>query len=117
MEKNDRNKGLFFGLGLIIVGVVIMLAKLNYQPDIVHVYLYRWESLLILIGLLSIIVRGKIFSGFIVLGMGSYFLLDDLLLLPNNWEIWFFPTLLILGGLAFIFAPDSPCCNRKKINS
>lgn len=114
MDENKKNKSLFVGLGLIIVGIVIVLERLNYQSNFIETYLYRWEAVLILIGVLQILVRGRLFGGLLAIAGGGYFLMDDLYFLPQNWEIWFFPVLLILGGIAFIFAPDSPHCRKNK---
>ena len=114
MDERKRNKSLFVGLGFIIVGLIIILERINFYSVFIHEYIYRWESALILIGLLLIVVRRKVFGGLISIAVGGYFLMDDLYFLPHNWEIWFFPALLILGGIAFIFAPDSPYCSKKK---
>lgn len=113
MDENKRNKSLFVGLCLIIVGVVIVLERINYQSNFIETYLYRWESFMILIGLLLILVRKRFFGGLVSIAIGGYFLMDDLCFLPQKWEIWIFPILLILGGIAFIFAPDSPYCRKK----
>jgi len=114
MDENKKNKSLFVGLVLIIVGIVIVLERLNYHSNFIETYLYRWESLLILIGVLQVLVRRKIFGGMIAIAAGCYFLMDDLYFIPENWHMWFFPALLILGGIAFIFAPDSPYCSNNK---
>lgn len=114
MDENKKNKSLFVGIVLIIVGIVIVLERLNYQSHFIETFLYRWESLLILIGVLQILVRRKIFGGMIAIAAGGYFLMDDLYFIPDNWHMWFFPALLILGGIAFIFAPDSPYCSKNK---
>lgn len=114
MDENRQNRRLFVGLGLIIVGLIIVLERLNFQSNFIETYLYRWESVLILIGLLMILVRGKVFGGLVTMAIGGYFLMDDLYFIPQNWTIWFFPVLLILGGIAFIFAPDSPFSCKNK---
>ncbi|PKQ63876.1 hypothetical protein BZG02_07615 [Labilibaculum filiforme] len=114
MDKNKKNKSLFVGLLLIIVGLVIALERLNYQSNFIETYLYRWESFLILVGVLQILVRRKVFGGLMAVAAGVYFLMDDLYFIPASWDIWFFPILLILGGIAFIFAPDSPYCSKNK---
>jgi hypothetical protein len=114
MDGNKKNKSLFVGLLLIIVGIVIVLERLNYQSNFIETYLFRWESVLILIGVLQILVRRRIFGGLMAIAAGGYFLMDDLYFLPQNWEIWFLPVLLIIGGIAFIFAPDSPYCCKNK---
>ena len=114
MDENKKNKSLFVGLLLIIVGFVIALERLNYQSNFIQAYLYRWEAFLILFGVLQVLVRRKIFGGMMAIAAGGYFIIDDLYFIPENWHMWFFPALLILGGIAFIFAPDSPYCPKNK---
>lgn len=114
MSEKKKNKSLFVGLFFIIAGIVIILERLNYQSNFIDTYLYRWEALLILFGVLQVLIHRKVFAGLIAIAGGTYFLMDDLYFLPQNWEIWFFPILLIIGGIAFIFAPDSPCCCKNK---
>ncbi|RUT73632.1 LiaF transmembrane domain-containing protein [Ancylomarina longa] len=114
MKEMKKRHSLFIGILLIIVGVVVLLQQVNFQSEFIETYLYRWEAILILIGVLQIAVSRKIFSGIIAMGVGIYFMMDNLTFMPQNWEIWFFPVILILGGIAFIFAPDSPYCSKKQ---
>lgn len=112
MDEHRRNKSLFVGIGLIIVGVVVMLERLNFHSDFIWTWLYRWESILILVGLLSIVIKGKILGGFVAIAVGSYFLLDEMIFMPVNWEIWFLPIALIVAGVAYIFQPVSKECKK-----
>jgi hypothetical protein len=114
MDENNKNKSLFIGLILIIVGIVIALERLHFQSEFIVHYLYRWEAVLILVGLLQVVVRRQIFGGIMAIAGGLYFLMDEFYFLPENWDIWFFPIVLIIGGIAFIFAPDSPCSSKNK---
>ncbi|RKE04840.1 LiaF transmembrane domain-containing protein [Marinifilum flexuosum] len=112
MDEHRRNKSLFVGIGLIIVGVVVMLERLNFHSDFIWTWLYRWESILILVGLLSIVIKRKILGGFVAISVGAYFLLDEMIFMPVNWEIWFLPIALIVAGVAYIFQPVSKECKK-----
>ncbi|WP_282014200.1 LiaF transmembrane domain-containing protein [Marinifilum flexuosum] len=112
MDEHRRNKSLFVGIGLIIVGVVVMLERLNFHSDFIWTWLYRWESILILVGLLSIVIKRKILGGFVAIAVGAYFLLDEMIFMPVNWEIWFLPIALIVAGVAYIFQPVSKECKK-----
>jgi len=110
----DR-KPLFIGLVLILVGIAILLGDLNFLPKEIHHYIFRWESFLILIGLLLIFIRRRILGGVAVLAIGAYFLADDLFILPEDWQIWFWPGILILMGIGYILKADdcqSACKNK-----
>lgn len=114
---NKDRKPYFIGFALIIIGIVILLSNIDFLPRNIHHYIFRWESFLILIGLLMIFVRGKIIGGVTVLAIGAYFLADDLFILPANWDIWFWPGVLILMGISYIIKPDecsSFCSDRKR---
>ena len=112
MDEHRKNKSLFIGIGLIIVGLVVMLERLNFYSDFIWSWLYRWEALLIFIGLLLIFVRRRFFGGIAAIMVGGYFLMDDMFFLPFKWEIWFFPIALIIGGIAFILQPASKNCKK-----
>ncbi|MCY1635524.1 LiaF transmembrane domain-containing protein [Marinifilum sp. D737] len=112
MDEHRRNKSLFVGIGLIIVGVVVMLERLNFHSDFIWTWLYRWESILILVGLLSIVIKRKILGGFVAIAVGFYFLLDEMIFMPADWEIWFLPIALIVAGVAYIFQPVSKECKK-----
>ena len=103
---NKDRRPVIVGLTLIIIGIVILLSNIDFLPRDIHHYIFRWESFLILIGLLMIIVRGKIFSGMAVLAIGAYFLADDLFIMSDEWQIWFWPGILILMGISYILKPD-----------
>ncbi len=105
MYKDRRP--LFFGLVLIFVGIAIFLSNFDFLPKNIHQYIFRWESFLMLIGLLMIFVRGRVIGGIIVLAIGAYFLADDLFMLPEDWQIWFWPTILIVMGIGHIIKPNA----------
>jgi len=113
---NKDKKPLFIGLALIIIGIVILLSNIDIIPKNFHQYIFRWESFLILIGLLMIIIKGKIFSGIGAIAFGAYFLADDIFMLSDEWQIWFWPGILILTGISYILKPDecNSFCNDKK---
>lgn len=114
MDENKRNKNLFLGIILIVIGCVVVLERLNYQANFIETYLYRWEAILILIGTLQLLVRRNVIGGIIAIAVGGYFLMDDLYFIPENWYSWFFPALLIIGGIGFIFMPNSFYCSKNK---
>jgi predicted membrane protein len=114
---NKDRRPYFIGFVLIIIGIVILLSNIDFLPRNIHHYIFRWESFLILLGLLMIVVKGKIFSGISVLAVGAYFLADDLFMLSDEWQMWFWPGILILMGISYIIKPDecnSFCSDRKR---
>jgi hypothetical protein len=112
IETCRKNRSLFVGCALILVGVVVLFERLNFYSDFIWIWLYRWESVLILVGFLSIIIKRKILGGLAAISVGTYFLLDEMVFLPENWEMWFLPIVLIVAGIAYIFQPVSKDCKK-----
>jgi hypothetical protein len=112
MDEHRKNKSLFVGIGLITVGIVIMLERLNFYSDFIWFWLYRWESILIFVGLLLILTKRKFFGGMAAILVGGYFLMEDMFFLPINWEVWFIPVALIIWGLIYVFQPATKNCKK-----
>lgn len=102
MDCQRKDNSLFWGLLMVIAGGLLLLSNLDFWPDIINRYVLRWESFVIVIGLLLIIARKKIIGGMALLGVGGYFLLEDLYFFQGNWEIWFWPALFLITGVGLI---------------
>lgn len=97
------NQKQIFGIGIILLGVLILLSQMEV--------FYFWESIgviwpLILIGLgaYQIFINKKIiFNNMALIVVGLLFLANNLDMLP--WGFWstFWPTILILLGLMILF--------------
>jgi len=89
---------------LVIVGGLLLLARNTgfLNPTISRI-IFSWEMLLIAIGLINIFWRESLWSGIILIGIGSFFLLVNFYHMPfSTWQI-FLPALIILVGLKMIF--------------
>ncbi|MFA8434879.1 MAG: LiaI-LiaF-like domain-containing protein [Marinifilaceae bacterium] len=109
MERKQHEKSLFWGILLIAAGGLLVLSNLNIWPYNLEHYLFRWESFVILIGLLLLIVRKQVVGGLFMMAVGGYFLLDDLYFFPCDWQKWFWPVLLLIGGGAMILNRNRYC--------
>lgn len=103
MEGQKRDNNLVWGVLLMGAGILLLLSNLNFWPDFIHHYIIRWESLLMAMGLLLVIVRRKIVGGMALFGVGAYFFLEDLYPLGKDWDIWFWPILFLMVGVGLIF--------------
>jgi len=119
MEQNQKEKKtvsrakdrqIFWGLFLIIVGILFLLEELdiiNFGQTLVN----YWPAIFILIGLLIYIARGFKKSGtalFLIL-LGTFMILVKI----EKIERYLWPSLLILVGLWLLFRPGS----KKKAKS
>ena len=101
-EKKDRSsRKALFGLFLIIIGALWILFKLNFIPIVLTDILISWQMLLIGIGVFSMI-SGNRTSGIILIVIGSFFLIDELLIIPYHLRQFGWPVLIIGVGVVLI---------------
>jgi predicted membrane protein len=94
MEQRKSDKRFYFGVILIVIGVILILEKLNLIPESVSDLIISWPMLLIGIGVLSFI-GGNRPAGVVMMLIGGFFLFPDLL------EFW--PLVLIAIGITLLF--------------
>jgi predicted membrane protein len=103
MDKRHADKRLWFGAGAILLGLLLLANNFGVLDYEIKRYLFRWEVILIFLGIVFISGRGNKSTGIILLIIGSVFYLRDFLHFHLNfWQI-FWPSLLILAGLMIIF--------------
>lgn len=115
MGKNrhiqETRSGVIFGLLLLLVGVGLVLTNTGMMPREIRSIFFSWQMLLIAIGLISIFHRNFSF-GFILLGVGGFFILpklqiifpDHFYFIPADFISTYWPALLIVGGVAIIIS-------------
>ncbi|MCF8381619.1 MAG: cell wall-active antibiotics response protein [Bacteroidales bacterium] len=103
-NENPRHgsKGAAFGLIMIIVGLVIIANQFIEIPFRLREILFSWQAILILIGVVLVTSRDR-FSGYILMGVGGFFLLPELFDIPFEFRRIFWPMLFIIGGILIIF--------------
>ena len=116
MEKMFKGKS-SLGLILLIVGGFLLLGNLGFIPgDIYHTF-FRWPSLLILVGIFQLI-RKEYGSGLIVISVGTFFLLPHVMDDFHYRDMFrFWPVLLIIAGVVFLFGKKSRGANAKWFSS
>lgn len=102
MCENGNSKKLALGLVFIVAGFLFLLNKLNFIPYHVADHLFSWQMLLIAIGAVSIAGHKRNFAGWIMIGVGGFFLLTDIVTIPATFRDIFWPMLIILIGLVII---------------
>ncbi len=103
MNTKNRNSRHVLGLILIVLGLVIMSINLNWIPAHFAPWIWSWEMLLIVIGIILFATRPNKGPGIILVLIGGFFMaldyFDDVFYLHKV----FWPSLIILVGLMFIF--------------
>ncbi len=104
MKTCKHNNRLSLGIILIVIGLVYLLGNIGFIPEDLFYVLTRWPMILIVIGIYNL-VKCEFTSALVLLAIGSYFLIPDIFPQVAWHDIWqFWPILLILVGIKFIFS-------------
>lgn len=97
MEASGKRRGII-GILLVIVGAIFLLDNLGFDIDLPW-YLFRWPMILIAIGVVNLLT-GNPRPAFIFFALGGLFYLQlfDIIHFRDFW-----PLILIIIGLSFIF--------------
>ncbi len=101
-RNRSGNRGAF-GIILILIGFVFIAKIANIIPNGVIHYIFTWEMLLILIGVVLISSRENKSTGLILILIGTIFILPDIINIPFAIRRFFWPILLISIGLIIVF--------------
>ncbi|MHA7111689.1 LiaF transmembrane domain-containing protein [Sunxiuqinia elliptica] len=100
--ENKGNKRFYLGLMLIVIGAVLILERLNLLPWNVADLLISWQMLLVAIGVFSL-AGGNRTGGTILIVIGGFFLLPELISVPHEVRRLYWPLILVAIGAALLF--------------
>jgi predicted membrane protein len=103
MEKRHYDHRLWLGVGAIILGIIFLANNFGVLDYEIRRYVFRWEVLLMFLGVIFIAGHRKRSTGIILFIIGAVFYLRDFFNYTFNfWQI-FWPAILIFAGLMIIF--------------
>jgi predicted membrane protein len=113
MDKkiNFSGRRFFFGFILLLIGLVMILERSGILSWEVYDFLLSWKMLLVAIGAF-IFFNGNRGAGIIVMGIGAFFMLPDIFRDYDQIKRFFWPALLLLAGVAFMFGNRSKKFNH-----
>lgn len=98
---NSLNKNAIVGIVFITIGAVFLLDNLDIISWRVRHYLFQWENVFIIIGLVLLSSRENFRKGLIFLAIGVFLNLDNWFNVDVNiFDLW--PIALVLIGIALI---------------
>jgi len=102
-DKRHYDRRLWLGAGIVLLGLLFLANNFGILDYEIRRYIFRWEVILIFLGIVFLAGHRNRITGIILLVIGSVFYLRDFLHYSFNfWQI-FWPVILILAGLLIIF--------------
>ena len=116
MERDNTPKKSIsgFGLALVLVGLVLLLAKLDPMGWHSTCKYFSWQVILIIVGLLLLRERDSVVMGIILISVGLFSLLPRIVFIPWILHRLFWPGVLIIIGLTIILSKRSHNNNNKQ---
>lgn len=102
MEKMKSEKRLIIGIILLLLGGLLLANNFNLIPWEIKYYIWRWEMILVGLGLIHIVSKKHKASGIVLIAVGAFFMLPDLFEIPFSFKQLFWPAILILIGVLII---------------
>jgi len=103
MENSQTQKRFLIGFFILAAGLVLLLGNLGILDYRIKSYLFRWEVILIGLGLIFVLSREHRGAGIVMMVVGGALYVRDFLDLNFNFWQLFWPAMLILGGILVIF--------------
>lgn len=107
-ETKQRGNGkALLGLVLILAGAGLVARQLNMIPYRVENVLFTWQVFLILLGVVFLSSRSNRITGFILIGVGGFFIIPELLPVGFEYRKLFWPVAVIILGVVLIIGGSS----------
>jgi len=104
-------KLLVAGILILLCGIAFLLREFGFINPQIQEYLFKWQMILILVGIVNLFGRG-FFFGLILIVMGGIFIIPGLIGSVNIFKL-IIPMVLIAIGLSILFA-KSPAIKINK---
>lgn len=102
MDRSDiSNRRAYLGIFMIAVGAIWILERVGFLPSSLNDILISWQMLLIGIGIFSIIGGNKT-TGTVLIVIGGFFLVPDLVHIPYELRRIGWPLLIVGIGAALL---------------
>jgi predicted membrane protein len=103
MEKRNYDQRLWLGVGAIILGILFLASNFHILDYNIRRYIFRWEVLLMFLGVVLFFGRRKRTGGIVLFIIGAALYLRDFMQLDFNFWQLFWPGILIFAGIMIIF--------------
>ena len=105
-RKRKSTAGLF-GIILVIIGAALIANQFDLIPYNLRNVLFTWQAFLILLGVIFVTTRDSRVTGYILMGVGGFFIIPEIADVTWEYKRLFWPVLFIIIGLIIIFKGGS----------
>lgn len=110
MEKETKNAQhkvsshrLYLGVIAVFVGIILIASNFGIIPYHWKHLLFSWKMILIVIGVVMLAKNDGKPTGYILIGVGAFFLIPELFYFNFDFVKLFWPIVIIFAGIALIF--------------
>ena len=107
IEKQQGRSRAIFGIVLLLLGVALIANQFNIIPFQIRNYIFTWQAILIVIGVVMLTRKENTITGYILIGIGTFFLIPRFVDLPFEYRGLFWPVFLVIMGILLIFRSTS----------
>jgi hypothetical protein len=99
MKKDNR---LSWGITLIFFGVLFLLNRLHVFPDSMAQYIFEFRNYPIYAGIIFLLTNKNRTIGIVLLVIGLFLRLSDIIQMTRNFSDYVWPVLLIVAGVILV---------------
>jgi predicted membrane protein len=103
IEKNQGKSRAIIGIVLLLIGASLIANQFNIIPFQIRDVLFTWQSIIILVGIVMLSRKENNFTGYVLIGVGVFFLLPRFIDFPFEYRGLFWPVFIVLLGILLIF--------------
>ncbi|MFW5644735.1 MAG: LiaF transmembrane domain-containing protein [Bacteroidota bacterium] len=119
IDMNNRNENrrpksatAILGLILVFLGLALIGNQFDLIPWEIRNIVFTWQAFLILLGVIFLTTRDNKVTGYILLGIGGFFIIPEVFDVPWEFRRLFWPAVFIIVGVLILFKGSSFFRNR-----
>jgi len=102
-RRSKKTKGHIWGVVLVTLGLLLIANNLGIIPFFIKQLIFRWEMILIGIGVINLFRPQKKHIGYILITIGVFFMLPDFFGFPVSFRRNFWPVIFVVIGGIILF--------------
>lgn len=106
-NRKPRSTTAIFGLLFVFLGLTLIGNQFDLIPWEIRDVIFTWQAFLILLGVIFLTTRDNKVTGYILIGIGGFFIIPEVFDVPWEYRRLFWPTVFIIAGILILFKGSS----------